>query len=183
MLWIHHSRNGRSNWIVRILYELTQPAKWCFWKLYHCACFCWRGTPSTFSGQVPWRSRDKSHLTKWRETSTGVWFFQSEDLWKLFPETLKQKMRPVFSCQVGGDVRRPDHAPEGSCAALLGATYGAVPPGLRWGPQPPRQDVCMGGCVSKWPPDQHPAGWEAVFSKHVQGCSFLGQGVLALQQS
>ena len=107
MSWIHHSKNGRKNWIVRILYELTQPAKWYFWKLYHCARFCWRGAQRTLSRQVHWRSGDKSPLTKRRETSTGVWFFHSKDLWKLFPETLKQKMCPVFSYQVRGDWRRP----------------------------------------------------------------------------
>lgn len=89
------------------MYELTLPAKWYFWKLYRCACFCWGGAQSTLSRQVRWRSGDKSPLTKWRETSTGVWFFQSKDLWKLIPESLKQKMFPAFSSQVRGDGSRP----------------------------------------------------------------------------
>ena len=75
--------------------------------------------------------------------------------------------------EIGED---PDHAREGFCAALLGRSWAAMV--LPWEPQPRRRDICMGGRVSNWPPDQQPEGWEAVFSKHVQSCAFLGQGVL-----
>lgn len=128
--------------------------------------------------QLHWRSRDKSPLTKWRETSTGVCFFQSKDLWKLFPGTLKQKMCPAFSCQVGGDGRSPwSYSRGGPCH----------PPQyhLRCGlPQCcPGTDVSGPGgrtCkqVASRPAARGVEGWEAVFSKHVQDCAFLGQGVL-----
>lgn len=169
------------------MYELTQPAKWYFWKLYRCACFCWGGAQSTLSRQVHWRSGDKSPVTKWRETSTGVCFFQSKDLWKLIPESLKQKMFPAFSSQVRGDRSRPwlcswgglccpprCHLWCGSPLRCHGAALGVSAMSVT--------HLYGGGHVSKWPPAQQPEVWEAMFSKHLQGCAFLRLGVLGSER-
>lgn len=136
-------KNGRRNWIVSILYELTQPAKQYFWKLYHCACFCWRENRAPSPGKciggaeinLFWPSEERPLQV------FGVFFS---------PKTFGHCTLKFLSkrcAQVRGDGRKPAHAPKGICAALLRATYSAVRPGL---PRCCRGDLSHVSKISLW---------------------------------
>lgn len=117
-----------------------------FWKLYHVISFCWRGF-AEHKGRALWKG-DKSPLTKWRETSAGAWFSQSKELWKSFPETLKQKMCPGFSCWLRGVGRRSWPYSQGELCCSWCPLQGR-PPVFSWGAKP-HQGGGTGG-VSKQP--------------------------------
>lgn len=126
MLWIHLSKKWQKKLNSKDSVWINSTCKAVFLKALSLCLLLLEREQSTVSRQEHWRSRDKSLLTKWRETSTGVWVFFS-------PKTFggcTLKFLSKRCAHVRGDGRNPAHALKGICAALLRATYSAVPPGL-----------------------------------------------------